>query len=99
MFLLASVEAYFEGALDGRLIFPITQDGKHVGWQARLSFEPSVFNKDRNFQYLRWVSMPGSRWRSRHVFGYDQAKGSDVCVVVEHRLQDSLSVSNDVGAA
>ena len=44
----------------GRLIFPVTKDWKHVGWQARLAFDPNVFDKDRNFKNLRWYTCPGN---------------------------------------
>ena len=74
-------DVYF-GGMEGRLIFPVTKDGEHVGWQARLAFEPNVFDKDRNFKNLRWITMPGV-WRSKYLMGYDQAKNSKAAILVE----------------
>ena len=70
------------GGMQGRLIFPVTKDGEHKGWQARLARDPNVFDKDRNFQHLRWYTMPGE-WRSRYFLGYDQARRYSLAVLVE----------------
>ena len=70
------------GGIEGRLVFPVTKDGVHLGWQARLAHEPNEFERDRTFKGLRWFTMPGE-WRSKHLFGYDQARSYPFCVLVE----------------
>jgi len=70
------------GGMEGRLIFPVTFNGELVGWQARLARDPGFFDRDKGFKNLRWYTMPGS-WKSKYLFGYDQAKSSPVAVLVE----------------
>ena len=70
-------------ATTNRIIVPVTLDGVHVGWQARLTFEPNVFDRDRGLANLRWFGMPGAGWRSQSLVGYDQARGRDFCILVE----------------
>jgi hypothetical protein len=71
-----------KGGMLGRLIFPVTKDGLHVGWQARLAFEPQQLDKDRSFKFLRWYTMPGV-WRQDYLLGYDQSKGHEHAILVE----------------
>jgi hypothetical protein len=73
----------YGGAMAGRIIFPVTRRGYHVGWQARLAFKPSVFLADSEFKYLRWISMPGMGWRASNLIGLDQAAKQPFGVVVE----------------
>ena len=71
-----------KGGMLGRLIFPVTKDGLHVGWQARLAFEPQSLDKDRSFKFLRWYTMPGV-WRQDYLLGHDQANTSEHAILVE----------------
>jgi hypothetical protein len=76
----------YYGACKGRIIIPVFLNGKEVGWQARLSFDPVTDKKkkkEKGFHNLRWLSMPGAGWIARAVVGFDQAKHSSFCVVVE----------------
>jgi hypothetical protein len=72
----------WQGGLTNRIIIPVHYQGQEVGWQARLSFEPLPQLRDKDFTNLRWLSMPGT-WRSRYVYGYDQAANCNYCVLVE----------------
>jgi len=71
------------GAGTGRLFIPVTRDGKAVGWQYRLAFDPPPEKKDKTMANLRWLTMPGAGWRSKNLVGYDQAKPYDFCILVE----------------
>ena len=69
------------GAMTGRIIFPMVHEGEEVGWQGRLAHEPHPLAQ--YMKGLRWYSMPGNGWRSRHLFGYDAARCSPAVILLE----------------
>lgn len=71
------------GILEGRLIVPVILGKKLIGWQARLIDEPDIFHRDTSLKTLRWISMPGSGWRARNLFGFNEAAKHNICYVVE----------------
>ncbi|MCY2930635.1 MAG: hypothetical protein NTV86_14285 [Planctomycetota bacterium] len=71
------------GGCAGRIIMPVTRDGVEVGWQARLAYDPPQDRKDHDFTAIRWLTMPGTGWRSKNLIGYDQAKAYEFCILVE----------------
>ena len=73
----------YYGGCEGRIIIPMFRDRVLVGWQARLAKNLPKHEADKSFQTLRYWSMPGAGWRSRNLFGFDQATPHDYCVVVE----------------
>jgi hypothetical protein len=70
------------GAMAGRIIVPVMHNNQHVGWQARMIGDPDQGAK-RSLANLRWVSMPGSGWRSKHLVGFAQAYQSSWLYLVE----------------
>ncbi|MCY2931597.1 MAG: hypothetical protein NTV86_19320, partial [Planctomycetota bacterium] len=72
------------GRCAGRIIMPVTRDGVEVGWQARLAHDPPPETRDKSFTTTtRWLTMPGTGWRSKNLIGYDQARSYDFCILVE----------------
>ena len=70
----------YHGAIVGRIVIPVWMDDKLVGWQGRRITSPE--ERENHFISQRYLSMPGT-WRSRSLLGFNQAKDSDIVVVVE----------------
>lgn len=74
-----------------KIIYPIHLFGKVVGWQARLSWDPS---KEQQRQGIRKYYFPAGISKSDLVYNRDSARDKDVTVIVEgvtdvHRIGDA----------